>query len=246
MTRTKLNPERIQIVKERIALVNKLTSVRESFRGNQLIEGGGKDNSWTHPYKHYAALRNYLLLTCFDILGQTEDYIDFFSWLQSKKLKEERENIIKKCEGTDIVLNMINVHKEYNSIYGISKSFHRFIYQILSDENRNKLFDSIDIKRRSVSDSKPIEINVSEKMKSDFLFLIRNSFTHKGKALASPTGGVYYPFDGEEKPFFDPVLKKEMWGYFWNYSEVKEKYRTDYFARKWPSLLVEIIEDTIK
>lgn len=245
MTRTKLNSEHIQIVKERIALVNKLTSVREAFRGNQLIEHSDKDNTWTHPYKHYAALRNYLLLTCFDILGQTEDYIDFFSWLQSKKLKEERDNIIKKCEGTDFVLNMTTVYKEYNSIYGVSNSFHRFIYQVLSDENRNKLFHSIDIQKRSVSEGKPIEINVTEKMKADFLYLIRNSFTHKGKALASPSGGVYFPLD-EEKPFFDPELKKEMWGYFWIYSEVNEKYRKDYSVRKWPSLLVEIIEDTIK
>ena len=245
MTRTKLNLERKQIVKERIALVNKLISVREAFQGNHLIRNSDKDNSWTHPYKHYAALRNYLLLTCFDILGQTEDYIDFFSWLQSKKHKEERENIIKKCEGTDFVLNMTNVYKEYNSIYGVSKSFHHFIYQILSDENRDKLFDSIDIKKRSVSEGKPIGINVTEKMKSDFLFLIRNSFTHNGEALASTSGGVYYPFD-VEKPLFHPVLKKELWGYYWFYSEVKEKVRKDYLVRKWPNLLVEIIEDTIK
>ena len=74
-----------------------------------------------------------------------------------------------------------------------------------------------------MSDGKPIEINVNEKMKAKFLYSIRNSFTHKGKALASPSGGVYYPLDGEEKPFLHPISKEEMWGYFWIYSEVKEK-----------------------
>jgi len=50
-------------------------------------------------FHHYTPLVVYLLLTCFDRLGQPSDWMDFGSWLQSNKKKEEREQVEFKESG---------------------------------------------------------------------------------------------------------------------------------------------------
>ena len=233
----------LDIIQERLFFVKKLIQAKESFRGPEfqtLIE----PNGWDHPlYKQYSALRYYLLLTCFDILGQTKDFVDFYSWLNSSKHKFERDKIIENIKSIEQVEILKEVHIEYNKIYGMSNSFRRFINEILSIENRAKLLDSISVIKRRNSDNKQIEFSPSETMKINLLFDIRNSFTHKGKSLSSGAGGIFNP-DDEDAPrtFFDDPTP--MYACIRVHKVIKNEFYYEYRVRRWPSLLIEIIEET--
>src|SRR5690606_8549472 len=88
--------DKIGLIKERLEFIKQLTDVKEHFRGrDKVIRGNGPRDS-DHPYRHFSALRIYLALTCFDILGQSDDWKDYGNWLSSKKKADERNNIIDK------------------------------------------------------------------------------------------------------------------------------------------------------
>jgi hypothetical protein len=72
----------LRLVEERLEFVEIISRLNEQFLDPSLIRKVG-EKGWTHPWKYFDALRNYLLLTCFDLLGQPSEFKDFQSWLQS-------------------------------------------------------------------------------------------------------------------------------------------------------------------
>src|SRR5690606_15949133 len=199
-----------------------------------------------------SALRIYLALTCFDILGQSDDWKDYGNWLSSKKKADERNNIIDKHHKKELNDILISVNKEYNKIYGVRRSFLKFIYEVISDDDRAKLFDSIkgaktftfDIIKEDGSikvgtNAKRIEL--TQKQKEDFLFNIRNSFTHKGVSIGDIAGGIFET----EKPTKFPGTENPVWTYnAIHYQKIKGD-TIMFSVRKWPFVLIEIIENTI-
>jgi hypothetical protein len=234
-----VNQNKIASIKARIELVNNLTKLRDNFKGPHLIEPFG-EHGWTHPYRHFSALRYYLLLTCFDILGSNNEFIPFSSWLNSDDKKIEREDILQTATDKELLGNINKVHSAYNKLYGTTQGFKRFINIILSPENKEKLLKSINVRKIVKTPIKVLEYTATESQKIDFLFNIRNSFTHAGESYAGPGGGLFKdPDEGEI------IEGKRMWGHDIIYYDHRDEHYYEYSVRKWPSTLIEIIEDTI-
>jgi hypothetical protein len=230
----------IQNVKSRLEFVSNLTSVKGAFRGINLIEDT-ENNGWTHPYKHFSALRYYLILTCFDILGSNSEFIDFSGWLTSSKHKTERETIFNSISDQSLCAGSLKaVYDKYNEIYGVSKGFKRFINEVISKENREKLLDSIKVRKIGYNPRKEIKYEPTENKKINFLYEIRNSFTHMGNSYASPAGGI---FEDDGAPVV--IDGKEKWGYQRIHIDERMEFYYEFSVRKWPHLLVDIVNDTI-
>lgn len=241
--------EQVSLVNDRLVLIKSLIEAKEYFRGSDKTKSL-PNREWTHPYKDYAALRVYLALTCFDILGQPTEWLDFNSWLNSKRKRNERDFIIKDNLNSDYSKFISDVHQEYNKIYGVKNSFNRFITEILSDTNREKLLTSIrtsvEVTPRILSDTGTTLATtkwkeISDERKIRFLFKIRNSFTHKGISIESPGGGIFDIEKAERHPHNGKLT--------WSFNQIhRENINGEviYFhVQRWPFLLVDIIEDTI-
>jgi hypothetical protein len=159
-----------------------VSAVSERLEFIQLLESKEVRQKLHH---HWQPVTLYHLLTCFDILGQPDNWLPFHSWLESDRHTEERNAIISSL-GTG--LNCLDftqkIHQEYQSLYGVKKSFHRFLREVLPAQTRNELLASI----RIHTNSNPPKIEVistegSETEKENFLFMMRNNYTHKAKVI---------------------------------------------------------------
>src|SRR5688572_7556273 len=101
-----MDQDRIQRVKDRLFLYDKISDLKESFRGHDYTEHPS-EGTFDHKYRHYEALRFYLLLTCFDILGQGAEFVDFNKFLNGKEFKKERLDVISSQSGIDDVEHKI-------------------------------------------------------------------------------------------------------------------------------------------
>jgi len=114
-----MSDDQIKLVIERLAFISKLGIVKKYFKGEYLFETTGI--GWTHLYQHFDGLRIYLLLTCFDILGQPDEYRDFKSWLNSSNTKSERNKILTNIKTENIIEITEYIFTEYSKIYGMTK-----------------------------------------------------------------------------------------------------------------------------
>lgn len=132
------------------------------------------------------SLITYLLLTCFDVLGQKQNWLSFGSWLETKdeRIRIEREEIIRKIADENLNLPQTTkyIYDEYNKIYGVKTSFFNFIREVIPPETRKELFEKIRVNIRKIDfEKKKSEWsaeNGSTKKKEIYLFSIRNDFTH--------------------------------------------------------------------
>lgn len=244
--------EKIELVEERIWIVKKLIESKNIYAGIEYVKDM-EPNGWDHPYKHYSALRNYLLFTCFDILGQPSEWVDFNTWLVSRRKKNEREKVLSGVDSTDILEVMKFVNLEYTKIYGVKNSFFRFIREVLSETNRKKLYSSIQVSKifresvnnpdGSVTSGLLTNVDVEIERKEKLLFLIRNSFTHKGESLSSGSAGLFEGHD--EKKVHIPGEKP---GYLTQMIHIEKIKGVEhrFFSVGWPFILLEILEETIK
>lgn len=234
--------QRQYLVKRRLTLVKKLTSLKEYFKDSDDIILMG-ENSWTHPYQDYQALRYYQLLTCFDILGQPTDWKDYGAWLATKN-NPERDLFIKQSEDQPFLEASKKLHNCYLERYGMKISFFKFINEVISPERREELLKSIIIKKVDKPSNTYIPYEPTEQEKLKFLLRIRNSYTHEGLTMGSP-GGVIMPYgrDIEEDGIFDEGRQK--FGEIEIHYEIKGNTVIRYCVRRWPQLLVEIIEEAL-
>lgn len=227
------------IIINRIKFVENINKFRDNFQGKNLLQKSD-NGTYKHPYKHFIALRNYLLLTCFDILGSNDDYLPFNSWLESKSKEDERNSIIGNFpEKLNILDSTKLLFKEYNKIYGIKNGFKRFILEILTAENKLKLLESIIIEKHYNDSSKKMERIDNDNKKINFLFEVRNVFTHSGLSYASSGAGLFGDMhdgamiknsDGKLGQFYTPI-----------YIEHKKDFYYIFMVRGWPYLLMEIL-----
>ncbi|MDX1906184.1 MAG: hypothetical protein SF053_04060 [Bacteroidia bacterium] len=170
------NLHKIFKVHERVRLVRNLK--------RQLEKGADTVQRFMYP-----GLRTYLLLTCFDQLGQNE-WKFFPDWLNSEKskIKKEREEILKKAHLkeniTDAAGNanakfIASVYNGYNEIYGVKKSFMNFLRDILPKEQREKLLNKIEIQIYEVAEGNfNLKSVGNDEDKEKWLYKTRNDYTH--------------------------------------------------------------------
>lgn len=237
------------VVKDRLDFIHKLIKFRSLFRLDIRDDMDNFIEKWKNPYREYSALRFYLALTCFDTLGQRDKYVSFEEWIKGKKYKKEVDLHVRKIQQTEedpLVISQLLI-KRYNQKYSMQNSFKRFVYELLNEEYRYQLFQSIKIRKIFILGNgkgrQDISFMPTEKQKFNFLISVRNYYTHK----SIPTGTLYLGDDSfdEDVPntMFDPTNKKI--GYYPVRQERCNNYYYEYSVRKWPSLLIELVKKTL-
>lgn len=236
--------DRVFRVRRRLDFVQTLSTVRAAHNLFELkfdLPHGG----WSHPLADFDALRTYLLLTCFDLLGQSNDFCPYDEWLKSEKKKDERDAAFALAEQeADFLAKLKIVHAEYLRIHGVGNAFRRFIGHNLSLTQRQILLDSI---RVSLSPIGPPNVSMpalphteSDEGKISFLLRLRNGYTHHANVAGSinddtrPGFGLIPPavLADLDRDYFVPIEWQKFEG---------DK-RKQYFVKKWPQVLVDCVE----
>jgi len=209
-----------------------------------------------HPRHERESLVIYLLLTCFDLLGQPQKVISFDSWLESKKepYKTERESFLSLLsKDLDYSSVSMQLFKKYKEIYGVKNAFYNGVLQ-MSKEIKNELFKSIrvsfiknyaDKPKNVISPSKPIEDERKElDLKLRYLYNKRNSFTHKldqHHSCSTPMMSDFKFNDGASWSvmFKDPKLI--YMGIQQNVEMINKKDAYVYSTSNWPFILFETL-----
>lgn len=229
------------LVKNRLEHVDLIFDLRKKYFNPRLIKYVGA-NGWTHPWVYFDALMYYLLLTCFDLLGQNPEWVSLSEWLTSKKKTGEREAV--ECTiGNDASPQSIAqiFFEAYQRMYGVRSAFNHFILNLLTEDERSELFHNLEIVRGRMggdpNTSYPALGYVEDESKKvDFLFRLRNKFTHSAVIMGSPAAGVF-------PDFYEPLVfdGKPMKRYSEIYREEKGGEWLIYQVCDWPFLLVRLI-----
>ena len=179
-----------EIIFARLRLSQQLLEESDDLAGRDGYDFNGK-KWWFHPRHEREALVVYLLLTCFDKLGQKQSFTTFPGWLRSQKVahKREKESIVSSItKGMDVVESSVHLFEGYQAIYGVRNAFYDGI-KGLPDNAKNHLLGSIRLSFNpefgkhgpNVSTpSRPIEDKELElDLKLKYLYGKRNGFTHK-------------------------------------------------------------------
>lgn len=167
---------------------------------------------------HYGGLIIYLLLTCFDLLGQPAKWMDFGSWLSTK---EPDSNTLT---ATDAITCAKQLHRQWLDKYSVRNSFYRFINEVISNEDRTHLLESLIIKDYKLPPEPMERIQVSDDQKIKYLFDTRNRYTHRALFVPGNIADV-------------PPISSEVG---------REQARTKRFFRNvstigWPDILIETV-----
>ncbi len=219
--------KKVKLVRERMALAKWVfeSSEQRLAKRDIVAEGGG----WNHPHEQNDSLVNYLLLTCFDLLGQEGKWYDFGAWLQAGACKDDVTSTIeKKCNVSSVLEATRTLHQYWQDQYGVRRSFYRFIDEVLNDASRRSLTQSVQITHNDRTGN--ASIVVDDRKKRQFLFECRNLFTHGG----IPTGSAFRVLSPMTVIIEDGVVK-------WGYLMVRKDKKYTYHVRRWPFLLFEVV-----
>lgn len=231
-----------KLVRDRLEHVDLIFELRHHYNRMELVTDVG-ENGWTHPWRYFDALMYYLLLTCFDLLGQPTDWVAFSTWLESGKNKSERDTAVATLPlEADPIATAKHLNDCYQKLYGVKNSFYSFVLKSLTDGERTELYRNIEIIRGQVGGDPNTmypalgEIT-DERAKLDWLFSLRNKFTHGAVAMGSPSAGIFH--QTYDAMIIDGVPKK---GYIAIHHEIKCDERLTYQVRDWPYVLQRIIK----
>ncbi len=120
----------------------------------------------------------------------------FWRLLCAKRTLAERNEIIKKYASVqDINQKIIAIEKEYRLLYGVKNSSFNFMRSVMTKDNQQKILRNISVseiikeaerlEKRFSAPTTKILIDVSDDFKKEFLFKVRNQFTHHGIAVGT-------------------------------------------------------------
>lgn len=228
---------RFTLVRDRLAFVQLITGMNAQLRDPKAITETD-DGGWSHPWMYFDALRNYLLLTCFDLLGHQNDFVDFGNWVQSKKYQSEFDDAERATAPVvDLKSRIHQIHAKYIEIYGVKRSFFRFIFHVIPPSARADLLFNIKIEQTDPQNHQVLETINDEQRKAEFLYWIRNAYTHSAINTGTPAGGVFEGFD-------QPVMidGKPMKGYVSINHRIIGNRHYEISARDWPFALQRAVE----
>lgn len=181
------------LIRNRLVLAQALLEESDALPGFKGYKNDA-DGQIHHPRHEREALVVYLLLTCLDLLGQSRPYLTFPQWLESKKpeILRERNKVLDDLGAlpADPMDCSKRIFEGYNLLYGATKAFFAGINDLPADI-RAHLMNSIRIVRRDPRSLLDENRNVSfadipiddeaklEKLKLNYLYSLRNSFTHQ-------------------------------------------------------------------
>ena len=156
----------------------KLLQIFERLKFTTFLDGQIADDFNTRIY--YPQIRTYLILTCFDSLGQPDKWRFFPDWISSKSKTKEREEIIDRIQTSNNLDFAHQLFIKYNQVYGVKRAFFRFIDEIIDDNLREQMFSKLQIRIIAEPSKEEIikEDHELQEIKKHCLFKIRNDFTH--------------------------------------------------------------------
>ena len=100
----------------------------------------------------------------------------------SKRTKNEREALAAQINEADQLKFSELLYKEYKKLYGVKKSFYGFLLNVLPNYAQEQLFNQIKIKIGDPKDKNSMRRyhirDATNKDKADYLYRIRNNYTH--------------------------------------------------------------------
>lgn len=191
MNSNQVSEEGVKFVLARLQLAQALLEESDALPGRAGYNFCSEQDWWRHSRHEREALVNYLLLTCFDRLGQERRFTTFQDWLKSNRPEHERERqqalstlkaAIPPLESALVLAN------HYQALYGVRNAFYRGI-ENLPVELQDKLMSSITIGFDPIygtlgpntsTCSYPLNDDVLERqLKLKYLYEKRNRFTHR-------------------------------------------------------------------
>jgi hypothetical protein len=127
-------------------------------------------------------LSEYLLLTCFDQLGQPNEWMAFDNWIKSKKKAKEREQVLSNIQSNDKIQVAHDLFKGYQELYSVKNSFFRFFSHYLIEPHYSHFFNQLRIEEYLNYPDNLRTTLADSKTKKRYLFGIRNNFTHSIKS----------------------------------------------------------------
>jgi len=131
-----VHEENAKFVLARLKLAQSLLEESDRLPGWSGYDLASENEWWRHPRHERESLVNYLLLTCFDRLGQTRGFTTFKDWLSSKRKEhvEEREKALQTLKSsTSPLVIAASLAEHHQEIYGVRNSFYKGI-ESLSEE----------------------------------------------------------------------------------------------------------------
>lgn len=186
-------------------------------------------------FEDFQSLTGYLLLTCFDLLGQPKEWVSFGEWLTSNKesATASRDDVMKQINlseknvPVEIAKEMLN---GYNKRYGNRSAFFQFMNKVIDKKTKQSLLGRISRKTR-----KSKVTQYSDKKKMDFLYSLRNEYTHDAK-IASDLHG----FVDTRKVIID-----NEGGIHHGGNAVKWDDKHAFYIVDWPYILFEVLAPTL-
>lgn len=192
--------EKLKLIKARLILAQQLLEEADVLPGLEGYNFSNPDSNSDDPFFHMRhereALVVYLLLTCFDLLGQSQPHVPFMKWLTSNDpvLVEERRVAAEglDTENSDCVAHALGLVGYYNRHHGATIAFYSGIDQ-LPENARKHLLSTVDVAkqdpdaRKSENKDKNISYNripINDdakvlKLQKEYLYSKRNEFTHQ-------------------------------------------------------------------
>jgi hypothetical protein len=197
-----------------------------------LVEILGRKEAGQMLWMHYWGIYAYLLLTCFDLLGQERGWLEPAAWLRANDERvafERAEALAQGLPGVDHVAAAATLLDAHSKIYGVRHAFRRFVVDVLPIEARRSLLSCIAIEQGPTPPAKGDFVELGDEKKIDWLMKVRNGYTHS--ALYAP--GLHL----ESTPA--DYRDEEAW---WVMSQTTTSALTTiYSVKRWPLILAESV-----
>mgnify|MGYP006898466576 CR=1 FL=1 len=249
-----VHEENIKFVFARLKLAQSLLEESDALPGWSGYDFNSEHEWWRHPRHEREALVNYLLLTCFDRLGQKRGFTTFRDWLKSTRTEhvDERQQVLQTVEISMPALELASALAEnYQTLYGVRNSFYRGV-ESLPDELQKKLLESITItfdpiygtlSPNTSTPGYPLNDQALErKLRLKYLYDKRNSFTHRLEQYFAASNS--FGLSEKDEPSWKVMIEDSRLFYLSGHQEI-ERLKTGgaraYSVAAWPFVLFETL-----
>lgn len=253
-----IHEENIKFVSARLKLAQSLLEESDAMPGWSGYDFNSEHEWWRHPRHEREALVNYLLLTCFDRLGQKHGFTTFQDWLNSKRTEhvDERQQVLQTVDISMPPLEVASALAEhYQALYGVRNSFYRGV-ESLPDELQKKLLESITISfdpiygtlgPNTLTPGYPLNDQVLERrLKLKYLYDKRNAFTHRLEQYFAASNS--FGLSGGDEPSWKVMIEDSRLFYLSGHQEI-ERLKTGgvraYSVAAWPFVLFETLHSAL-
>jgi len=253
-----IQKENAEFVLARLRLAQAILEESDFLEG-RLGYNFESDKWWLHPRHEREALVTYLLLTCFDRLGQERSFTALSDWLKSKKQrhKVERDRVLDSLPPDATPLDAAcALVDEYQFLYGVRNAFYQGINN-LSEKGKQELFSSINLSRNPQYGSMPgtstpgyplQDANLERDLKLKYLYDKRNRFTHRLDQYHSSSIPLLSDIYSSKGSSWAAEIRDGQlfyWGVHQEHESLKSGGAYVYTINDWPFVLFEVLYGVI-